>query len=666
MPDTAKPHAVIQRARLQGIVDGNPHRYWQVGDGAVAHALTRHGLRWPVQSQTLATIALGLGELSARCHVRLWPLVLPKLTKLSMGHEDVIIAEAFEQTLATARSVSLADHGAAQLLSSDRLSWQLLRSAQALVARPWDVASTPRYGFQSVVRSALLCNPEAIARLVKNHRDHPLMASVVRAAVDHVQRAEPERLRAVAGTGIPLLVAMAAARVVAESPAEPSATASRFAFGRQLLIDSGVDSVDATCLMSLQLKEAVHQRFRHAQAVRELSHRLRWLEAQPQPLSPFDQNELVHLPAQLSKRRQEAEQHEKAFDCILDDVARYWPQDGLSPDRLAIVLPAFVDSEEVRYRLAMKLTTEPARAQILQLNLDAWMSEVGLNRPVSKVFDDDFSPRADDLFDQTLWAARSFIALHPQPKGGIGRQTSLVLGAMRKSADEVLGEPYMAARQPVRWQSALLRSSTLAIFALLVVHEVPAERRAETGKLAEFALDHAREVLMQGEVIAARWELADMLARLAIWRLAQDPVLHHKLCEWANCEGLPMLVRAMAAWSSTAYVQGQIESAGQLFVEAGWPPVSGHGAGRSFDQLMSLLDIAVATTAPLKVTSIEERLMGAWAEVIGAWPSEQSCWRDAPARLLKAVRGDGLERDALLANPAFQESLCRKLIESTG
>lgn len=665
MADSSTPDAVIRRARLQGLITGNPCRHWQVGDGAVTHALTRHGLRWPTQPQSLAAIMLGLGELDARCHVKLWPIVLPQLAKLSVGQEDTILAEAFAQTLATARSVSLGDHSAAQLLSANGLSWKLLQDAKALVAHPWEIASTSRYGLQSVVRWAIHRKPRAVADILRRHRDHPLTASIVRAAVHHLQRAAPERVQAVARTKIPLLIALTAARIADEPTADPTSNASRFSEGRQLLVDSGVNEVDATCLMTLHFKEAVHQRFRLAHAIRDMSLQLRWLQTQTAPLSPFDAHELSHLPTQLADRRQRAEQHEKAFDRILDDMARHWPQQGLGHDHLALVAPTFVGSEELRYRLAMSLTAQSARAQLLQLNFDAWMSDVGLRQVAIDSFDQDFHPRADDFLNQTLWAARSFIALHPDAKGGIGRQTGLLLKPMKDAADALLDEPYLADRQSVRWQSALLRSTALAIFALLVVSEIPAERRPETSTLAGFALDHAREVLIQGEVIGARQELSDRLAGLAIWRMAQDPSLTPRLPNWADEECLPIIVRAMAAWSSPPYIEANVKCACRLFVEAGQPPLSRRGIDGSFDQLMSLLDIAVATTAQLNDRSYEYPLVDAWSEVIEEWPDQRVRWRNAADWLLQAMKSKGVERDALLSNPAFQESRCRQAIEST-
>jgi hypothetical protein len=78
---------------------------------------------------------------------------------------------------------------------------------------------------------------------------------------------------------------------------------------------------------------------------------------------------------------------------------------------------------------------------------------------------------------------------------------------------------------------------------------------------------------------------------------------------------------------------------------------------------MSLLDIAVATTAPENEPSYEAALTRAWSEVIREWPDEQVQWHGAANWLLQAVKSEGPERNSLLGNPSFKDSRCRNAID---
>ena len=447
-----------------------------------------------------------------------------------------------------------------------------------------------------------------------------------------------------------------------EPPAEPAATTTRFADGWRLLVEEGVAEADATWLMALHLKEAVHQRFRFVHGIRDDTHLLRWLNHKSPDLSDDEQHRLRHVSAELPRKQEASARHEEALDRILDDMARLWPASGFSQVQYQFLTPSFVDSSEIRHRLAVKIQTAPERTVLLKQNIDAWKHEVGVGRRAEEVFADEYHPQVNTLVEQTQWAARSFISLHEDKSGGVGRPTSLLIARLKTEAEAILEQPFMAARQGTRWQAALLRSTACALFALIVVVETPTQQRAGVSVLCSYALEHARQLLHQAERIGANWELIDRLASLAIGVMAEDPASASVLDIWADDAELPALVRAMAAWSSRDYLTTCIDSASRLFTTAAEPPILRASRDQHFNQLMSLLDIAVARVGPSDDADHADRLRSLWLQALSMWSEHADEWTSAADWLIKAVKGDGPERALLFTHPAFANSRCRGAI----
>ncbi|MCO5089936.1 hypothetical protein [Bosea sp. (in: a-proteobacteria)] len=573
--------------------------------------------------------------------------------------EQAILFAAFHATLANARSVSLADHSAAQSLSAPCLSWQMLRVAKSLVMHPMDIGSTPRYGLQSVVRLMLAWKPSAIRALVDRERDHPMMSAIVRAAVQYLHPPSVERVRAVAATGCPLLVAIAAASMADQPAADLNEPTTCFADGWRELVAAGAAEADATWLMALHLKEAVHQRFRYTHGIEDDTRLLRWLRRKAPDLSNYEHHRLGHVTEELPRRREAAAIHEQKLDRILDDMARLWPAADLSVTQYQWLAQAFVDSAEIRHRLARRVAAASERTMLLKQNVEAWKAEVGLGRSTAEPFTEEYLPQLDTLFQQTLWAARSFVELNKNAKRGVAREVGLLLDPLTRDAQTILKEPFMAARRPARWQAALLRSAACALFALIVVGETPDDRRADVQVLASHALALTKMLVSESERIGASWELIYLAASIAIAVMADDALLSGQLTMWAQDSDLPMQVRAMAAWSSDDFLTRRLADATSLFAMAAKSPLLRASRDRHFGQLMSLLDIAVVSAIRLSDYGVADRLRSLWSDAIVEWPEQMEEWATAADWLMDAVKADGPQRAALLEHPSFASSRSR-------
>jgi hypothetical protein len=133
--------------------------------------------------------------------------------------------------------------------------------------------------------------------------------------------------------------------------------------------------------------------------------------------------------------------------------------------------------------------------------------------------------------------------------------------------------------------------------------------------------------------------------------------------EWGLAEDLPDFARALALWSSPALATKHKALASELFERVGILPLSQGGHDVQMSQMLSLLDMATASCAAESRNDLLDSVAQLWKGAYREWDTINNQWATAAETLAKAVTADGPERAQFLADPSFEQSYCRRLID---
>jgi len=262
------------------------------------------------------------------------------------------------------------------------------------------------------------------------------------------------------------------------------------------------------------------------------------------------------------------------------------------------------------------------------------------------------------------WAARSLTLLHDKDKRGIGKRTSDLVAQLAKAATSLLDEPFIAARQPMKWQSAVVRSACADLFAMAVAAAVPTARNEEVAMLKRHAIEHAFVVLRGTAAWNNSMPLLDHLARAAVDHMSSAPELDDLRQKWITAADLPDFPRALALWSSPYLAQEQRDLAFALFRRVAQLPLSRKGEHRQLERMLSLLDVAIASSWTTGIRNLLPQINFLWEEVYAIWRKRLAGrWADTAEMLTRALEKDGPERKVLMTDSSFVQTHCRRAIE---
>jgi hypothetical protein len=98
-------------------------------------------------------------------------------------------------------------------------------------------------------------------------------------------------------------------------------------------------------------------------------------------------------------------------------------------------------------------------------------------------------------------------------------------------------------------------------------------------------------------------------------------------------------------------------------VGGGKPPLSRTNRDLQMSRTLSLLDIAVASSATAAQQELMPLIIRYWNEAYEGWHEITDRWQSFAATLVEAVATEGTARSAIIADEAFANSYCRKLID---
>jgi hypothetical protein len=401
-------------------------------------------------------------------------------------------------------------------------------------------------------------------------------------------------------------------------------------------------------------------------ALKQNNARLLYLEQNPEAAHGGQRNAEAELRSLRARRDDASKRHSEllpALEGMLNDMASEWPRDGLSEQQMLSLEYIFVDTPEIRHRLAAKLAHEANRAWLLKRNIAQLQGFLGISKAAIAAPAAYFNLDDRRFWVIVPWVAQSLILLCADEKRDLGKRTSNLVKGIAVAAQSLIQQPFIGARQPLAWQSTITRATGAGIFALRVVASVPETERADVLELNKLALAHAFMMLAARNPPHQSWPLLDRLAASSVQNMGILPSPEDIRKQWCLSEELPDYPRALALWSSPDLVVRHKPLADELFRRVGKSPLSRSGRDLQMSRMLSLLDLAVASHAMTNNPDFLLDIVRLWSEGYRDWHEITDRWLGAAKTLTEAVTLDGPARAAMLANETFAHSYCRQMVE---
>jgi hypothetical protein len=554
----------------------------------------------------------------------------------------------------------------AQWISGAPLAWHTFDRAVYRIGHPDFLLGAGRYGLRFAAQIIAVVDPRAIDAWIARHPNRLRVAIIGTAVLPTMFDSDMlTRAALLLRSRIPAIKCLAAALHVC--PIFPVPSLAGFRDCRRALVENGIDPGDAAWMMAYRIKRAVHARYWDQHQLDGNQTRLRSLEANPDAAMGGRHNfdaEVRSLHTLIEKSTERLSELAPELEGMLSDLAADWPPDGLSDGQMESLDYNFVNTTEIRHRLAEKLPHRGNRDWLLKRNIGQLCALIGLSREPATILDAHFNADDPQLDIVIPWAAQSFILLHADDHRGVGKRTSDLVAGMSLAFESLAAQPFAAARAPMRWQSALARAACAYLFALMVVACTPDVRRSEVEVLNRMAIEHVLILLCVRNPDARSSQLLFKLTARTVLQMSYCTDSDKLRQQWAAAEELPAFARALALWSSPVLIEENKALAAALFRRTAELPLSRGVRALQVSRMLTLLDLAVSTCSEAGRSDLIRDLIGLWTEVYNDWQPFFPQWANAAETMATAVEREGPEREIFLAVPSFAQTHCRRLIEA--
>lgn len=657
IPEAAQAARVI-------LADDGPQ--WKA-DGEMVMRLVEESLaQLPDDPDRLGEIVHGLGEMAARSHV-------PSLADLLVTHLEaqrthLSLQKLFDAAVACDRAIpqetGVDDLALAQWLSRATLDWNTFSAAVHRIGHPDRVFG--HFGLGFVVRIVFRVDPSIIDDWIAAHPDN-LTIAVIGSVTLHMifpfdGTAATSALLDSKNVAIKCLGA--ASLVCPISQESPSSLSDCY----KLLVAVGFAPSDVTWMTGMRIKNAIHARYWNEHTREQTNARLRYVEEHPDQAMGGLRNaeaEMKMLRTQLDDAAKIYAELLPELEAMLSDMAKEWPAEGLSEEQMRSLELIFVDTAEIRYRLAAKLTHQGNRDWLLKRNIDRLRDFIGLAKTPDAVSKEYFLPDERRFAAIADWTAPSFVLLYEEDNRGVGRRTSDLVSSTAVAAERLMAQPFIPGRQPGPWQSIMTRAACAGRFAFAVVASTSEAQRPSVERLNEMALDHAFKILSARNLPSESWDTFHRLSIQAVRHMeltANPDAVREK---WGTTKNLPDFARALALWSSPALVEKYKALARELFERVCVMPLSRGGYNLQMSRMLTLLDTAIASSFQAHKSDLIVCIKVIWESGYREWMPITDRLEKIAEKLAFAVDHDGTERAEIAADEVFSTSYCRRLIDAS-
>lgn len=657
---------IPQAAQAAGMILADDGPQWKA-DGDMVMRLAEENLeRLPDDPDHLGEIVHGLGEIAARSHVPSLADLL--VTHLKAQRTQISLRKLFDAAVACDRAIpqetGVDDVALVQWLSRATLDWNTFSAAVHRIGHPDRVFG--HFGLGFVVRILFRVDPSIIDDWIGAHPDNLTVAVIGSAALHMVfpfdGKASTSALLESKNVAIKCLgAASLVCPISQESPNSLSAC-------HKSLVAAGFASSDATWMTGMRIKNAIHARYWNEHTREQTSARLRYVEEHPEQAMGGLRNaeaETNMLRNQLGHAEKTYAKLLPALEDMLSDMAMEWPSEGLSEEQMRSLEPIFVDTAEIRYRLAAKLNHQGNRDWLLKRNIDRLRDFIGLAKTSDAVSKEYFLPDEPRFAAIADWTAPSLVLLYEKDNRGVGHRTSDLVSSTAIAAERLMAQPFISGRQPGPWHSIMTRAASAGRFAFAVVASTSEAQRPSVERLNELALNHAFKLLSAGKLPTETWDTFHRLSIQAVrhMELATNPDEVRE--KWGATKELPDFARALALWSSSALVEKHKALARHLFERVCITPLSRGSYNLQMSRMLTLLDTAIASSFQANKSDLIVCIKEIWRSGYREWLPITDRMEKAAEKLALAVDHDGTERAEIIADEVFATTYCRRLIDAS-
>jgi len=645
----------INQAQVSGLLKNDLTDLWsadtKMSELLLQDALNRDSLL--PDNSFLAQIFIGLGEMSAHSHA---DLITPMEQKLLNSQYKALLSETIntviERYTLFGKPYSDEELAMSKAIAEAPFSWQTLLTTQHICSR---LGFSSRYGISYSAKLFLRVDAEGFAKWFSDSTNEAIYSITETIAEELVFKKDKKLISILINTGGNALKSLCASALM--TPFERDIELDYKKVAAQL-IKSGISSGDTLWITGYLLKEAIHSRYRLKSRVSDNKAQLTHLKSICAEQS--DQNtkqEKEFIEASHENIISSLDNAEKEIDRILIEMATIWPAKGMTPLQFEQLKHCFVDTQEIKYKLAIQLGQEQDKEKLLKDNINAFKKYVGITSKseVTK----DFLSFHDHDGELLLWTAYSFIELNK----GDSKPLSRILGNLVKShtdnLNQFIEQPYIVQRQSEKWISATSRLAVLHYFVLTVYEVSDEEKKKEIEEILPFAVEH---VLLLFRQVKGRWqdlvndlpdkliiETAFLIRSINSIESYQNMVIYDKK--------LPDYLRALVIWGNPQLTQENTVLAKHLFVSIGTLPSAHSQVNRCLIQILNVLDIAIANS---KEAEQEDELIKLWEEIYQDWQGvlANSKWARTAEWLISAINGDELSQKEVIESSTWRDSNC--------
>jgi hypothetical protein len=553
------------------------------------------------------------------------------------------------------------DLALAQWLSRATLDWNTFSAAVVRIGHPDRVFG--HFGLGFVVRITFRVDPSIIDDWIGAHPDHPTIAVIGSAARNMVFPFDGKAATsALLESKTVAIKCLAAASLVCPIGRQPPSSLSDC---HKSLVAAGFAPSDATWMTGMRIKNAIHARYWSEHTREQTSARLRYVEEHPEQAM----GGLRNAEAEKNMLRAQGDRAEKAYaeqlpelEAMLSDMAKEWPAEGLSEAQMRSLEPIFVDTAEIRHRLAAKLAHQANRDWLLKRNIDRLRDFIGLAKTPDAVPREYFLPDERRFAAIAEWTAPSVVLLYDGDNRGVGRRTSDLVSSMAIAAEGLMAQPFIPGRQSGPWQSIMTRAACAGRFAFAVVASTPEAQRVCVERLNELALEHAFKLLSARNLPTESADTFHRLSILAVRHMELTANPDEVREKWGLTKDLPDFARALALWSSPTLVEKHKALARDLFQRVCVTPFSRGSYNLQMSRMLTLLDTAIASSFQANKSDLIVCIEEIWKSGYREWLPITDRLEKTAEKLALAVDHDGTERSEIIADEVFATSYCRRLI----
>ncbi|MFM0642412.1 hypothetical protein PQQ63_37665 [Paraburkholderia metrosideri] len=655
---------VLAVGRASGLIlsDSDPH--WKVDAEIVTRLADANLGRLPDDADRFGQILHGMGEIAAHCHA-------PKLSMLFVNilrdWQARIPLEKFFDAVVKCdhefpRQTRVGELAFGQWISQSTFGWNTFQEAVSRIGHPDHVFG--RFGLRFAAKVVLCTQPTVIDDWITVHSDHPAISVIGSAALELVfPFGDVAFVNALLESNTIAIKCLGAAAIVCPIGLQ---TPLGFLGCHKALVAAGFMPADAIWMTGMRVKNAVHARYRMEYGRQQNTARLRYLEQNPDKAVGGIRNakpEMEMLRAQLDRSAEAYAKLSLELEEMLSDMATAWPSDGLSNVQMEALEFIFVDTTEIRHRLAVKLSHQGNRDWLLKRNITRLQAFIGLEKNPEDISKEYFHPDESRFALIEDWVARSLILLYDADTRGIGRRTSDLVAGVAQAVDKTIAQPFMSSRQTWAWQSIMMRAVYAGRFVFKVVAGVPQDRGDSVATLNKLGLEFAVKLLSAHDLPVQSDPAFHELAAQAVQQMgwASNPDEFRE--KWALMKYLPDFARALALWSSPTLVEKHLDLACRLFERVCTLPLSRSSYNLQMSRMLTLLDMALGSSARAGKSELILRAKQLWASGYPDWLPIDTRWEGIAEKLVLAIASDGPERGEIIADEAFTNSHCRRLIE---